>query len=175
MTRVSLLVFAFFLLLHGAPSFADAGKPGKEVLAVVEGMDTAWSDQDVEQCLTYFSADIDFENSFGWSVQGRENLGRFLEWLFARYPKPDSTVESDNRTASAVQLLTPTLALVDSAQNVTPPGADAAPRIFRTTHIVKYENDAWQIWRTRIWEARASGAVPADIARNGRFPEISGE
>ena len=135
-------------------------------------MDAAWSDQDIQQSLSYFAVDVDFENSFGWVVRGREDLGRFLEWLFARYPKPDPS-DDDGRTAATVEFLTPTLAFVESAQIIPPPREGATARTFRTTHLVKYQGDNWLIWKTRVWEAKSSNVVPDDIAAPRQFPEQS--
>lgn len=172
MTRFIYLVLTPILLLGSPAGFAGAENAHEEVLQVVEDMNAAWSDQDSSRCLTYFSADTDFENSFGWSVQGRDKLGGFLDWLFARYPKQDSGDDDNNRTASTAEFLTPNLALVESAQTVVSPTGDAPARTFRTTHLIKQENDVWLIWKTRIWEARASSIMPEQVAAPSRFPEM---
>ena len=172
MTKPKLLMLVIPLISYSPASLSEVSPARDEVLQVVEEMNAAWADQDLERCLSYFSVDTDFENSFGWLIQGREAMGRFLEWLFAKYPKQEST---NIRVLSAVEFLAPDLALVETARRIAPPNAESPARVSRATYHVRQDNGTWLISKTRIWEPRLGAAAPEDLVAPSRFPEILSE
>ena len=115
----------------------------------VDGMNSAWDQQDLQTCLAFFTNDIDFENSFGWTVRDRDELGGFLEWLFARYPKTDGKNSTEPKSTSEVDFLGPEIALVDSVKVIQPSAEGSSQRAFRTTYILKNEEGSWLIWKMR--------------------------
>ena len=161
-------------------AFAPAGFCGSEdargqVLQVVEQMNAAWSDQDLSRCISYYSEDTDWENGFGWSIHGRDALGRFLgDWLFVRYPKQEQGPQQV-RASSTVEFLTPDLALVDTARRIGPQDGAAPSRLYRATHLVRREDGTWLIWKTRIWEPRSFSSAPEQFVAPSRFPELFDE
>jgi uncharacterized protein (TIGR02246 family) len=150
-------------------SFSEVESRHDEVLQVVKEMNAAWADQDLSRCLSYFSEDTDFENSYGWFIRGREPMGQFLQWLFEQYPKRDSVNE---RTSSTAEFLTPELAVVEAVRMIPATNSELPTRTFRATHHLRREDGTWLIWKTRIWELRLSRSTPLESVAPSRFPEF---
>lgn len=148
---------------------------GQEILQVVAGMDEAWNEQQLETCLSYFAQDIDFENSFGWSIRDRVSLERFLEWLFARYPKQAGDAGNEVTTKSSLAMLSIDLAMVDSIKTIGRHDGESPQRSIRSTHILRQDAGKWLVWKTRIWEVRSSDAAPIDLVAPSRFSEESND
>ena len=139
-----------------------------QVLQVVSDLDSAWTEQDVTRCLANFTDDADFENSFGWTIQGRESIRGFLEWLFARYPRSEQDEQAEVRFQSTVQILSDRLALVDAIRETVPETADEAVRSNRTLYLLRKDDDRWRIWQMRIWEPKRAVTTP-DVVAPSRF------
>ena len=150
-------------------SSVHADSTTDQVLQVISDLDSAWAEQNVPRCLASFTDDADFENSFGWTVRGRESIGRFLEWLFARYPKSEDGVPSNVRSRFEVQTLSDRLVLVDAIREPVDESADQAMRPNRTLYLLRKDQDRWKIWQMRIWEPRRAATAPADVVASGRF------
>ncbi len=162
-------LFALALISCGLAGSSEFDGRHDEVLQVVEDMNVAWANQDLSRCLSYFSEDFDFENGYGWSIRGREAMGRFLQWLFEKLPKQDSV---NVRTSSAAEFLAPDLALVETARRIPATNSESPGRTFRATHHLRREDGTWLIWKTRIWELRSSRSTPVEVVAPSRFPEI---
>ena len=160
------LILALALLLCWPSHAAD---PRDEIKQVVTDMNAAWMDQDVSKCLSYFTQDADFENSFGWSFRDRNAFGRFLQWLFDRYPNDESAPAPQFHESYAVEMLTETLAMVESIRSVESQDAAAPARHSRAMYLVRKEAGAWLIWKTRIWEPKSSNALPDELIGPNRF------
>ena len=167
MRALKTLLLATLLVLAGQAGNTDEVSERDPILEAVANMNAAWDGQDVSTCLTFYTADTDFENSFGWTIHGRDSLGLFLEWLFDRYPRQEGTQAPE--TASTVDVLGQGLALVDSVRVIHPSDEQAPPRSIRTTQILRQESGRWLIWKTRIWEQRSPNAVPTDLVAPTRF------
>ena len=165
---VSVWVFVLLLPLGAA----IAGEEQDQVLQVVADMNAAWDDQDAAATLTYFAEDVDFENSFGWTVRDRDSMGRFLEWLFARYPKPEGEAPPvESKTAASAEILGAGVALVDSVRIIGPATDERPARSIRTTHVLQREDGRWLISKTRIWDQRPSSVTPTELVAPSRFNE----
>ena len=97
-------------------SFASFIESEEQVLKVVDKMNSAWLEQDLAQCISYFSIDTNFENSYGWSISSRKSLEHFLQgFLFSKYPKIEQKYV---HTSSTVEFLAPEIALVEEAKRI---------------------------------------------------------
>ena len=162
----TLLLALSFTVAPSASALAEDANDS--VLRTVEEMNAAWMDQDLDLCLSYFTDDTDFENSFGWTVRGREKMGAFLAWLFDRYPKDDRV---EIRQSFTVDRLEGEIAWVEGGRRVVPPGDDPPDLRYRLSYLLVKEGENWRIATTRTWQPRAAREAP-DMVEAGRFAEV---
>lgn len=163
---VALLIFT----IHIPSSLSKPMDSEDEVLNVIDKMNSAWLEQDSSKCISYFSIDTDFENSFGWSISSRKSLGIFLrEFLFSKYPKTDLKYV---HTSSTVEFLTPDLVMVDEAKRIDPQDDKSKARFVRSSFLLKLVEGKWLIWKTRSWTPKFHKSPPQEFVLPNKFPDI---
>ena len=170
MPRPVPLFLILAILFSTTNSYAQEANDPAAVMQTVDAMNAAWKDQDVETCVSFFTDDIDFENSFGWTIRERGSMARFLEWLFKRYPNDADGGPIVLESSSTVQNLASGVALVEALQ-VMSTGEEEAARSIRSSYILKRQDGNWLIWKMRTWEQQSSDAAPKDIVAVGRFAQ----
>ena len=141
----------FLFLITGCTKLVDAIERNDttEVLAVVEKMNKSLTHHDLEELLTCYAQELDWENSFGWSIRDKEKLGAYFgEWLFARYPKMNP---KQLKLDVKADRLNSELAWAEVVQYIYTEQLDSIVRTYRQTHLLIQEDDRWKIQKTRMW------------------------
>ena len=162
------MILTLIIASSSLSGFAEKQAAEDIALSVVLDMNDACNARDVQRCLTFYSRDTDFENSYGWTVKGREALRNFMaNYLFVHYPKSDAIQEDE----SIVELLAPDVAYVDLARRITPMDGNTKSAVYRFAYVLKADKGKWLIWKTRIWKP-GSAEAPHEFVEANRFPTI---
>ena len=143
----------FFFILFLIGCFSRNNSIGNErttaVENVVKKMNFALADHNLEVLLESYSAEMDWENSFGWTIKNKGTLSIYFDdWLFKRYPKL-----GPQRLGLRFQthFLTKETAWVDVLQQIKSENLDTVIRTYRQTHLLIKEGNDWLIKKTRLW------------------------
>jgi uncharacterized protein (TIGR02246 family) len=168
--KFNVLILMLSLIAYIPTSFASAITAEEQVLKVVNEMNSAWLEQDLSRCISYFTLDTQFENSYGWSIANRESLKHFLQgFLFAKYPKIEQKYV---HTGSTVEFLTADIALVEEAKRIDSQDSQSPPRWVRTNFLLKQIDGQWLIWKTHSWTPKSHDAPPTDFVVPNKYPQI---
>ncbi len=170
MMRRVVVYLSIVCSICSAAVFSASPDDESVVRNLVEDMNIAMLEQDLDRCLSYFAEDTDFENSLGWRTSSREALGRFLgDYLFKKYPPTDLDRYHSQLT---VEFLSPVIAQVEQAKRIESADENIPTRTARTSYIVENRSGQWQIISTRSWVPRVVDNPPSEYVEPTRFPGI---
>ncbi|MEL6275375.1 MAG: hypothetical protein AAFU03_09765, partial [Bacteroidota bacterium] len=130
-------------------------------------MNTALVDQKTDQILACYADEMDWENSFGWTIKDKNTLSKyFKDWLFVKYPGSNSQYPDFQ---CRVELLREDLAWVEVMQGVYATDSDSIVRSFRQTHLVLQQDEKWLIKKTRMWAPNKSNNPPVDYITSDTY------
>lgn len=133
-------------------------------------MNSAWLEQDLPQCISYFSIDTSFENSYGWSISSRKSLEHFLQgFIFAKFPKIEKKYV---HASSTVEFLAPDIALVEEAKRIDLQDSNYKAIFVRTNFILKQVEGKWLIWKTRSWTPKPHNDPPKEFVIPNKYPAV---
>ncbi|WP_420400941.1 nuclear transport factor 2 family protein [Flagellimonas sp.] len=120
-----------------------------KVVSVVKKMNSALATHDLGSLVACYSEDMDWENSFGWTIREKEMLKTYFgDWLFLRYPELDS---ARLRLKFEVDHIDNTTAWVDVLQEIYSEDLSMVVRRYRQSHLLINKNGNWLIKKSRLW------------------------
>ncbi|UJH67474.1 hypothetical protein [Allomuricauda sp. SCSIO 65647] len=163
----------FFLILLLISLFScetpDENSQITDVERVVRKMNLALANHDHFQLLACYSDEMDWENSFGWTIRNKDTLNTyFKDWLFTRYPKLDSHRLS---LKFNIKFISKQTAWVDVLQEINSEDMNSVVRTYRQTHLLIKRSDGWLIKKTRLWAPTPNDNPPIEFLSSPSFFE----
>ncbi len=120
-----------------------------EVENLVSKMNSALANHQSDILLTCYSTEMNWENSFGWTIRNKEILSSYFEdWLFPRYPE----LEEDRLGLKyETEFIKKDVVWVDVLQEIRSEDLSTVVRTYRQTHLVVKKDGDWLIKKTRLW------------------------
>ncbi|TMU55558.1 nuclear transport factor 2 family protein [Flagellimonas algicola] len=143
--------FLIFLTAFCCFSCEHATNENQEnkVVSVVKKMNKALATHDLDSLVACYSEDMDWENSFGWTIREKVMLKTYFgDWLFLRYPELDN---ARLRLKFKVDQINKTTAWVDVLQEIYSEDLSMVVRRYRQSHFLIHKNGTWLIKKSRLW------------------------
>lgn len=138
-----------------------------EVEEIVQKMNLALATHDLDELLTCYDEEMDWENSYGWTIRNRDTLGLyFAEWLFPQYPRLSSERLS---LEYQVRFIDRETAWVDTLQEILSEDRQTVVRTYRQIHLLTKKGDSWLINKTRMWLPNALANPPIEFLSSPVF------
>lgn len=143
------ILITLILITLVSCKISDDNSQANEVERVVKKMNFSLANQQLDELLACYSNEMDWENSFGWTIRNKDTLGNyFRDWLFPKYPTLDS---QRLNLKFKVKFVDTKIAWVDVVQKINSEDMNTVARTYRQTHLLVKERDSWLIKKTRFW------------------------
>lgn len=110
-----LFVFSLLSLYHqmnaAEISTASIEEDEKAIQQIVENWMLGWSSCNAKLAVQGFAEDIDWINAFGVKKKGREEVQKFLSWVFSL---PNAKERKDTETITLIRFIRPRVVIVYS-------------------------------------------------------------
>lgn len=163
-----LIIFGFTLIVGCSNRSNDvSGNQERKIKSVIIKMNNSLASHRLDQLLICYSKELDWENSFGWTIRGKANLNRyFKDQLFPKYPKLDTVRIKLN---SAVEFINAKTAWIDVQQEIYSEDMKTIARTYRQTHLIIKSGDGWLIKKTRMWLPQPSDNPPSEFLSSHKY------